>query len=76
MSGKPETLEEIEAIPKNTLTPADVCGYLGVTQYSVNLASKAGTLPYAYQMGSRTIIPKDAFVFFHRYGNAIIKVGE
>ena len=63
--GKPNTLEEIEAIPKNVLIPEDVAAFLGVDKYSINLASKAGTLPWAYTMGSRCFIPKDAFCNFH-----------
>jgi len=67
-NGQPTTLAEIEALPKNRLTPDDVFVYLGCNRQNINLASKAGTLPWAYQMGSRTIIPKEAFVNYHRYG--------
>lgn len=66
--GLPTNLEEIAALPKNILCPEDVCGYLECDKYSINCASKAGTLPWAYQQGSKTRIPKEAFINWHRYG--------
>jgi len=62
------TLEDIEAIPKNMLTPADVAGYLECAPYSINCAAKAGQLPFAYMLGTRVKIPKEAFINYHRYG--------
>ena len=73
--GQPTTLSEIEALDKNTLTPTDVAAYLRVNPYSINCACKAGTLPWAYQMGSNTIIPREAFVRYHKYGSAVRDVG-
>lgn len=73
-NGRPDTLEEIEALEKNTLCPADVAPFLKVSQYSINCASKAGTLPWAYQMGTKTIIPKDAFVYCHKYGTPRLNI--
>ena len=70
--GQADTLDEIAGMPKNILTPEDVCGYLECDKYSINLACKAGTLPWAYLKGSRVIIPKEAFVWWHRYGEAKI----
>lgn len=72
--GRPTTLEEIEALPSDTLRPCDVAAYLHTDQYSVNCASKAGLLPWAYQLGSRTIIPKEAFIHFHKYGKMNINI--
>ena len=66
--GQATTLEEIEAIPKNTLTPEDVAGYIGCNPYNINLSVKVGSIPWAYQIGNRTVIPKEAFLRFHRYG--------
>jgi len=66
--GQATTLTEIEAIEKNMLTPADVCAFLGVDKFSINCASKNGTLPWAIQMGSRTIISKEAFLHWSKYG--------
>lgn len=68
---RPTTLEDIESLDKDILVPADVAEYLGVKQHSINCASKAGTLPWAYQMGSRTLIPKQAFVQWHRTGAVV-----
>jgi len=70
--GQATTLDEIAAIPKNILTPEDVCAYMGCNQYNINCASKAGTLPWAYQLGARTLIPKEAFLYHHRYGRTTI----
>ena len=70
--GIPTTLEEIEALPKNILCPEDVCGYLECDKYSINCASKAGQLPFAYQKGTRTVIPKEAFLNYHRYGRLTV----
>jgi excisionase family DNA binding protein len=70
------TLTEIEALGKNILTPSDVAAYLDMSQYTINLACKAGQLPWAYMVGTRCKIPKEAFVNWHRYGSAPIKEME
>ena len=69
------SLEDIEALPKNTLTPADVAGYLGMNPYNINCACKAGTVPWAFQVKSRTVISKSAFVHWMRYGAVVKDVG-
>jgi len=71
----PITLEDIENLPKEVLNPADVAGYLKMSQQSINCAATAGQLPWAYKANSRTIIPKRAFVHYHRYGQVMAKGG-
>lgn len=59
------TLEDIDALDKEMLTPADVASYLGVSQYSINIALKRGKNPFpfpAFMIGTRVKIPKHAFV--------------
>ena len=55
---KVATLEEIEALPRNTLRPADVAPYLNACRQTINVAARDGLLPWAYKLGSRTVIPK------------------
>lgn len=58
------TLEEIEALPKEMLVPADVAPYIGCSPYSINVAAKKGTkFPFpVILMGSRVRIPKIPFI--------------
>lgn len=59
------TLEEIERLPKNMLVPADICGYLGVAQYSINVATRDGKNPFPFpviRIGTRVKIPKIPFL--------------
>ena len=63
------TLQEIEALDKEMLIPADVAGYLGCDPYSINVAAKQtpGLLGFpTIVMGSRVRIPKEGFVRFCR----------
>lgn len=66
------SLEDIEAIPKEILTPRDVAGYLACDPYSINTSCKAGQLSWAYMKGTRCRIPKKAFLNFHKYGSVTI----
>ena len=64
-----KTLQEIEALDKTMLIPADVAGYLGCDPYSINVAAKSapGLLGFPIiVMGSRVRIPKEGFVRFCR----------
>jgi len=70
---KVATLEEIEALPRNTLRPADVAPYLNACRQTINIAARDGLLPWAYKLGSRTVIPKEAFVSYHRHGQVVIR---
>ena len=59
------TLQEIEALPKDMLVPADICGYLGVAQYTINVATRDGKNPFPFpviRMGTRVRIPKIPFI--------------
>lgn len=59
------TLEEIEALPKDMLVPKDICGYLGCSQYSINVCTRNGENPFPFpviRMGTRVRIPKIPFL--------------
>jgi len=64
----PTTLEEIEAIDEDVLYPWQVIKYLNTTEDTINCSAKAGLLPWAYKLGTRTVIPKKAFLNYHKYG--------
>ena len=66
---KPRTIEEIEALPKTMLVPADVSGYLQCDTYSINIAARDNPEALGFpviKMGSRVRIPKEGFVRFCR----------
>ena len=59
------TLEEIEALPKEMLIPADVAAYLGCSPYAINVLTRNGENPFPFpviRIGNRVKIPKIAFV--------------
>lgn len=59
------TLQELEALPKEMLTPKDIAPILGCAQYSINLATKDGKNPFPFpviRMGTRVRIPKTPFI--------------
>ncbi len=65
MSERPKTLEEIEALPKDMLTPADVAGYLRCDPYAINVRAKKYAQPFPFPViviGSRVKIPKFPFL--------------
>jgi len=64
----PATLEEIEALDEDILSTWQVTKYLKTNENTINCEAKAGLLPWAYKLGSRTVIPKMAFINYHRYG--------
>lgn len=67
------TLEEIEALPKNMLTPKDVAGYLGCSPYSINLEVRENRNPFPFPvvvLGKYVKIPKIPFLKVMR-GEAI-----
>jgi hypothetical protein len=73
-----KTLAEIEAIDKSMLLATDVAEYLGcddglIRWQAQNEPEKLGFSVVV--MGSRVKIPKDAFLFYCRYGRPVI-VGE
>ena len=62
---KAQTLEEIEALPKDMLVPADIAPYLGCSPYSINVCTENGQNPFPFpviRMGRRVRIPKIPFI--------------
>ena len=58
-------LDRIEALPKSMLAPKDVCKYLCLTSYSINLAVMDGKNPFPFPViyvNRQVRIPKLAFV--------------
>lgn len=73
------TLKEIEAIEKTVLTPADVAPYLGTDPNSIRGQAQTAPDRLGFPViveGSRVKIPKDAFVFFCRYGRPVLLGGK
>ena len=63
------TLEQIKASDKDMLIPADICGILGVSQYTINIQVKhdkkhgINSFPFpTILLGSRVKIPRKAFI--------------
>ena len=59
------TLDELEALPKEVLTPADIAPTLGCAPYSINVATQNGENPFQFpviRMGRRVRIPKMPFI--------------
>ena len=59
------TLADLEKLPKEVLTPADIAPILGCAPYSINVATKDGNNPFPFpiiRMGSRVRIPKMPFI--------------
>ncbi len=69
------TLADIEALDKETLTVAEVAKYLGVFPQCLREGIRAG-VPWGYVLGKASfVIPKQAFVSYHKYG-AVIQIKE
>lgn len=61
------TLDEIEAMDREMLTPAICAQYERCEAYAINLKAKAGRLEYPFVLsGNRVKIPKHAYVAFMR----------
>ena len=59
------TLEEIEALPKEMLTPTDIAGYIGCQPYAINVRVKKVKNPFPFPViviGNRVKIPKAPFI--------------
>ena len=65
---RPLKIEDIESLPVINLVPAIVAFFEKCFQYNINLAAKNGDLPYGFIRGNRCVIPKEAYVHYHRYG--------
>lgn len=60
-----KTLEEIEALEKEMLVPADIAPILGCQPYAINVATRNGKNPFPFpviRMGTRVKIPKKPFL--------------
>lgn len=69
------TLQEIEAIPKEILTPEDIRKFLGATPNAIRAQAQADPRKLGFPVivqGSRVRIPKAGFVFYCRYGRAML----
>jgi len=62
------TLDEIESMPGEFISTAVAAQYMQSTPNTVNTSIALGLFPFAYKAGKRNMIPKRAFVNFHRYG--------
>lgn len=68
------TLEEIEAIPRQILTAADVAPFLECDPNVIRGQAQRDPVALGFPvvvMGSRVKIPKAAFVYAMRYGRPI-----
>ena len=62
---RPKTLDDIRALSKETLIPADVAGVLGCDPYMINVQAKIDAAKLGFPvsvMGSRVKIPRLAFI--------------
>ena len=61
------TLQELEKLETEVLTPNQVAPILGCQPYSINIAVRDGKNPFPFpviRMGSRVRIPKRPFINF------------
>ena len=59
------TLQELEQLETEVLTPKQVAPILGCQPYSINIATKNGNNPFPFpiiRMGTRVRIPKTPFI--------------
>ena len=59
------TLQELEQLETEVLTPSQVAPILGCNPYSINIATRDGRNPFPFpviRMGSRVRIPKMPFL--------------
>ena len=61
------TLQELEQLETEVLTPSQVAPILGCQPYSINVATRDGRNPFPFpviRMGTRVRIPKRPFINF------------
>ncbi len=61
----PKTLEDIEALNKEMLIPADIAPIIGCNPYAINVCTQNGENPFPFpiiRMGTRVRIPKIPFI--------------
>ena len=69
------TLNEIESIRKDILTPEDISRFLGATPNAIRAQAQADPYKLGFPVivqGTRVRIPKEGFVFYCRYGRALL----
>ena len=67
------TLEEIKALDREMLIPADVAEVIGCEPYAINVQAKADASKLGFPvcvMGTRVRIPRRAFLNWMERGNA------
>ena len=60
-----DELDRIEALDKSMLVPTDVAKYLGLSAYTINVATRDGKNPFPFpviRIGTRVRIPKGPFI--------------
>lgn len=60
-----DELDRIESLNKEMLAPTDVCKYLGVKAYTINVVTRDGKNPFPFpvmRIGTRVKIPKLPFL--------------
>ena len=70
---KPKTLDEIEAVPGEVLTPTQVAGVLGADPVTLRLQARERPELLGFPticVGTRVKIPKRPFLRFMREGKA------
>lgn len=73
------TLSDVEEIPKEILTAADVAPYLGVDPSVIRWQAQNEPEKLGFPVivsKSRVKIPRDGFVFFCRYGRPVLIDGS
>lgn len=74
-----QTLEDIEHIPKNMLAPNDICEYLEADPQNIRLQAQQDPTKLGFPVsivGSRVKIPKDAFIFWCKFGRPVYTTEE
>ena len=65
------TLQDIENVPREYLIPKEVASVLDMDQYTINVAARDAPEKLGFPVvvtGSRVRIPKEAFIYFMKYG--------
>lgn len=66
------TLQELEQLETEVLTPTQVAPILGCQPYTINVAVRNGKNPFPFpviKMGTRVRIPKRPFIRFMKGGD-------
>lgn len=69
------TLQEIRESGKTMLIPKDVAEVLGCHPHSINVQAQSNPEKLGFPvcvMGTRVLIPREAFLYWLQYGNPIL----